>query len=406
MGKKRKQHWSKSYGDYGTTVWVFESRGRGSIIHARVNGRKQSLGHRSRERAVRWAKETAAKLALGVDVSRDTVPRTDYVFSLYLKHQSPDHTTGVQHHDARCSEMWTRVLGPERDLSSLTLEDWQGFAKARATGTIDARGHAVPTGKRQKKVGPRTVGRDQEWLRSVMLWARKWRVNGRPLLDSNPMHGFPIARERNPKRPVATDDRYEATRAVSDDVMMDVRRPGQRMTTRSYLSELLDIVNGTGRRISAVIQLRFSDLRLNEGPQGAIRWPADTDKECREWLVPINASVRAALNRINSERPGVDTAYLFPSPRNPRRPVSKDLVSGWLERAEAMARLPKLDGSLWHAYRRKWATSRKGLPDVDVAMAGGWSDLTSLKTAYQQADTETMYRVVNEPTELRQRRPG
>ena len=40
--------------------------------------------------------------------------------------------------------------------------------------------------------------------------------------------------------------------------------------------------------------------------------------------------------------------------------------------------------------------------DVDVAMAGGWSDLTSLKTAYQQADAETLYRVVSEPTELRE----
>ncbi len=68
--------------------------------------------------------------------------------------------------------------------------------------------------------------------------------------------------------------------------------------------------------------------------------------------------------------------------------------------AEKKAELPKLDGSLWHAYRRKWATSRKGLPDVDVAAAGGWSDLTSLKTAYQQPDTATLYRVVSEPTDL------
>ncbi len=399
----RKKNWSKSTGDYGTTVWVFESRGRGSVIYARVNGRKQSLGHRSRERAVQWAKEMAAKLALGVDVSNNTVPRTDYVLALYLEHQSPDHKRAVQQHDERATEMWTRVLGPARDLSSLTLEDWQGFAKARITGAIDPRGHGVAVGKR-RAVGPRTVGRDQEWLRGVLLWARRWRVNGRPLLDSNPMFGFPIAREKNPKRPVATDDRYEASRAVSDQILMDVRRPGQRMTTRSYLSELLDIVNGTGRRISAVIQLRFTDLRLSEGPHGAIRWPADTDKEEKEWLVPINASVRTALDRINTERPGVGTAYLFPSPRNPRRPVSKDLVSGWLKRVEALAELPKLDGSLWHAYRRKWATSRKDLPDVDVAMAGGWSDLTSLKTAYQQADAETLYRVVSEPMKLREAR--
>ncbi len=82
--------------------------------------------------------------------------------------------------------------------------------------------------------------------------------------------------------------------------------------------------------------------------------------------------------------------------------MSKDLASDWLERAERLAELPKLNGSLWHAYRRGWATSRKGLPDVDVAEAGGWSDLTSLKTAYQQPDTDTLYRVVSEATELRE----
>ena len=90
------------------------------------------------------------------------------------------------------------------------------------------------------------------------------------------------------------------------------------------------------------------------------------------------------------------------APRNARRPVSKDLARRWLLNAEKQAGLPKLDGSLWHAYRRKWATARKGLPDVDVAAAGGWSDLTCLKTAYQQPDPATMYRVVSEPTELRE----
>jgi hypothetical protein len=42
------------------------------------------------------------------------------------------------------------------------------------------------------------------------------------------------------------------------------------------------------------------------------------------------------------------------------------------------------------------------LPDRDVAAAGGWSDLTSLKTAYQQVDHATLVRVVTEPTELRE----
>ena len=38
----------------------------------------------------------------------------------------------------------------------------------------------------------------------------------------------------------------------------------------------------------------------------------------------------------------------------------------------------------------------------DVAAAGGWKDTQSLKSAYQQADTETMLRVVLEAGELRE----
>ncbi len=42
------------------------------------------------------------------------------------------------------------------------------------------------------------------------------------------------------------------------------------------------------------------------------------------------------------------------------------------------------------------------MPDVDVAAAGGWKTTLTLKTAYQQADPETMLRVVLEPGELRE----
>lgn len=78
------------------------------------------------------------------------------------------------------------------------------------------------------------------------------------------------------------------------------------------------------------------------------------------------------------------------------------MASAWLIEAEKLAGVPKHDGSLWHAYRRKWATERKHLPDVDVAAAGGWSDLSSLKTCYQHADQETMLKVVSEPRALRE----
>jgi hypothetical protein len=41
-------------------------------------------------------------------------------------------------------------------------------------------------------------------------------------------------------------------------------------------------------------------------------------------------------------------------------------------------------------------------PRHRLAAAGGWSDTATLKRVYQQADQETMYRVVSEPARLRE----
>jgi hypothetical protein len=62
--------------------------------------------------------------------------------------------------------------------------------------------------------------------------------------------------------------------------------------------------------------------------------------------------------------------------------------------------VPKQQGTLWHAIRRKWATERKWLPAADVAAAGGWSDLTTLTQVYQAADQQTIVKVVSQPAKL------
>lgn len=66
-----------------------------------------------------------------------------------------------------------------------------------------------------------------------------------------------------------------------------------------------------------------------------------------------------------------------------------------------MANLPKLEGGMWHPFRRKWATERKHLPDKDVMEVGGWRSLDALKQPYQQADPTTMLAVVMNAGELR-----
>ena len=96
-------------------------------------------------------------------------------------------------------------------------------------------------------------------------------------------------------------------------------------------------------------------------------------------------------------------SLVFPSHSDPNVPVTKDVLSEWLRAAEKKAELPKLDGSLWYAYLRGWATSRKHLPTADVAAAGGWSDVTTLIRCYQQVDDDTLLRVMNEPRKVTER---
>jgi hypothetical protein len=62
----------------------------------------------------------------------------------------------------------------------------------------------------------------------------------------------------------------------------------------------------------------------------------------------------------------------------------------WLEAAERKAGVEKLEGGLWHPYRRKWATERKHHLLKDVAAAGGWKDVGTLLTCYTAADDETV----------------
>ncbi len=96
-----------------------------------------------------------------------------------------------------------------------------------------------------------------------------------------------------------------------------------------------------------------------------------------------------------------------PDPRARFRTLSRGLgvAGGTGARLTGVRRRARsLRGTLWHSYRRKWATERKHMPDVDVAQAGGWKSTVSLKTSYQQADTETTLRVVLGAGELREAR--
>jgi hypothetical protein len=405
--------WSYSAGTRPNTVTVYE-REAGGMLYARAwdatarngagNWRRESLKHRNKQRAKRYAIDEAAKLQKGEAALTHHKVTIAQVFASYQQHRTPRKSATEQQADERRVEMWTRVLR-NIDPHNVSLAQWEGFIDARQSGAIDARGNPVPE-KDRTAVRVRPVEADCLWLRWVFNWAAKWRLaDGRYLMRENPIRGFETPTEKNPLRPVATQDRYEAVRKVSDQVRMEAPGSKKAKLQRSYLSELLDIANGTGRRLSAVCELRYDALRLERtktAPHGAIRWPEDTDKEEREWCAPISPSVRAAIDRILRERPGIGAAPLFPSPDNPAEPISRHLAHRWMVKAEKLAGLAPLKGSKWHAYRRKWGTERKHLSPIDAAAAGGWKSVAALQRSYQQADEATMLEVVLGARELRE----
>lgn len=404
---KRRSKWRYTVGERPNTVTVYE-RQPGGTLYARVwesAGRRwirRSLGHRDQAQAKDYAHEQAAKLRKGeADIARGRTTLSQ-VFALYRTQRSPRKTARERQGDERRIELWTRVLGADQDPHLLSLGEWESFIDARMTGAIDPRGKPVPEGKR-RAVRARAVEADCKWLRWVFNWATRWRTaQGHYLMRENPVRGLEAPSEKNPRRPVATQDRFEALRAVTHQHTMEVRWNEKRETRRSHLSELLDIANGTGRRISAIVQLRYEDLRLDVKPFGAIRWPAATDKTGRESVVPISPQVRAAVDRVLADRPGIGSAPLFPKPEDPTKPLTRHLADRWLREAEVTAGLKPLEGSLWHAYRRKWATERKHLPVQDVAAAGGWKTVHVVQGIYQQPDAETMLNVVLGAGELRE----
>lgn len=419
--RRRKRAWSESVGPYGHRVRVYEDLTSG-ILYGEMRDvqrpggyRCVSLRHRDREKAIAWAHQQVNDWLQRGEQAQTAKPVLSRILPLYLQHCSPKKASSEQQADQRRGRLWTRFLGSEKDLSRLTLQEWQTFIAQRTAGVIDAEGLQKPEREklRRKRIEDRpvragTVWADLVFLASVINWACRWRTSaGHYLMAENPARGFPLPVDRNPRRPVATQDRFEKVRAVAEQVTVAIGQGKKRRDLPSYLPEILDIVAGTGRRISAVLALRYSDLQLDSGPPlGAIRWPANTDKGRKEWTVPINAQVRAAVDRVLAERPGIGAAHLFPSPGDPAKPVSKELASAWLRKAEELAKVPKQDGSLWHAYRRGWATARKHLPVQDVMAAGGWSEPSTLQMCYQQADPETMFRVVSEPVSLRKVQRG
>ena len=303
--------------------------------------------------------------------------------------------------------MWTRVLGADQVVANITLEQWKKFIDERRSGAIDAHGRRVEGEDERQPVRDRTLEADLTWLRLVVGWGARWRdQRGEYLLRENVLRGYPIPREKNPRRPVATTDRYEALMELLAKVE---RGEGPKSKTGcrlsfGYLAEILPVVAGTGRRLSSVLALRYSDILPERGDHGSIRWRGDHDKGGRESVAYIGPDVRAAIDKALARRPGIGEGWLFAAPRKPAVYVSRSVADKWLRTAEKAAGLETQRGSLWHAYKRARVSAwiDAGFPLTAIGQATGNRDERNLLRAYGHAVDSTVQTMVNTQIEIRE----
>ena len=369
--------WRKSLGERGLRVYLFERTPGGNLYReAYVGGKrvtKLSLGHRDRERAEADGYRLLAKLKAREEALTEGKLRLSALFDMYVG--SPAHEAKkprTQREDEVRLRTALEFLGLDREIRSLCESDVQRFAQARV------KGECGPAGK---QVGSRTVQANLVALNTMLNWATRQRgAKGNPLLRFNPLRGVRLPAEKNPRRPVETYDRYLRLMEIASEV--DWRLPCA-----------LSLAEATAQRIGSILSLRRGDVDLDRLPHGWIRFKAEHQKTGHEHWAALSRELRDILVEQLCRVSEDPKAWLFPVNGKLNRPVTVSVMSKLLREAYSRAKLPLLEGGLWHPWRRKWATERKGMPITDVAAAGGWKDVSTLVECYQQPDDSTLLAV-------------
>lgn len=380
-----RKRWSRTVGTRrGNRIRVYQRSASGNLQMAvwdpvKKRYKQVSLGHTDRERATREAAEMvrlrdagewidSRSLTLGILVARYLAENT----------HARDGSLKTEHYRRGC-ERYSKYLmdwfGADTPVVELTPERMAGYAMARRSGQINGRA-----------VGATALHQDIKLLKSMMKWATGVYNNGRPLLDRNPLTGFAIPKTRNPIRPMIEEETVEKLRAVAGRVS-------------PLMPLLITLMDSTGRRLSSVLGLRWDDFDFEKR---TITWRAELDKKRRTWIVPMPKQAEVALLEYRAEHPAIGSALVLPMMSDPTKAVTRHLASDWMQRAYRYAGLKRPKGSLWHAFRRRWATLRKDYPLRDLAAAGGWEDLPTA-LMYQHPDQETLRRVIDHPKQLQKR---
>ncbi|MDE2661392.1 MAG: site-specific integrase [Gemmatimonadota bacterium] len=380
MARTKRSRRSYSAGEWGRNrVRVFPDPKTGRYqIEWRENGRRltRSLKHRDWSRAKRQADEVAAGFAVhepNGQTEAEPEPLTlGTLLDIYGDEVTPTKSERSRRYDRVAMKMFTKVFGRQRKPATLSQRDWDRFIRARRAGKVGPSGSPV---------SDRTIEKDLRFLLAVLNWATKSRdEEGKFLLDSNPLRGLKVPKEKNPTRVVLSQAEYEALLQAS--LAMDWR-----------FRVALVVAHDTGHRIGAVRQLRWSDIDVD---RRTIRWRGECEKTGYEHRTPVTAEVLAVLEEARRRNPGIGDAPLLPAPKNPSACIGRSLARDWWDRAEALAGLPPKRLRGWHSLRRKFASDLMNQPLKVLCELGGWKTAETVLQCYQRADEDRLRQALEE----------
>jgi integrase len=379
-------------------VRLFESTKGGSYYRDLwLSGRGKSrrcIGTTDRAEAERIGRELLAALLKGQHVTATGVLPLGYLWQRY-RDESPtflDNGAASKTNDEIHADVLLAYFGEECDVRTLTENDQRAFVSKRLAGGIKV------ADRETGKVRSRTAEAETKLLHTMLRWATTVRAGkGQRLLADNPLQGVRNVREENPLRPVATWERFTKTREAARQLTERKTSTPEQRREWIQLELALVIAEATGRRLGSIRQLRWDDWDFE---RHTIRWRGVADKKGHDAVIPVPESLISEVMSFRVKLGGAFGGLVFPSVADRDVAMSGDKFSSLLKRAERHAKQPKLEGGLWHAYRRAWATSRKHLPVSDVAAAGGWKDLSTLLRCYTQADNDTILAVMSEPKKV------
>lgn len=161
---------------------------------------------------------------------------------------------------------------------------------------------------------------------------------------------------------------------------------------------LLLLAHATGHRLSAIRQLRWSDVDLE---RRTVTWRAASDKVGFEHTTPLANEAVSALSAHRKRSTTIGDGWLFSSDEDPSKPRPRITFGKWWVQAEKLAKLERVKGRGYHSLRRQFATELKDTPVRDLAHLGGWKDTTTLLQCYQQPDEGTQRRALESRRKLK-----